>query len=212
MHEPDIYDHDPNASVEEDNWLVSYADLLTNLLAFFVLLFSISSVQSLRWEMVSRTFSKDKPPRMGMHELKRKVDVFIAENELERDLETQLDESGLQLRFKTKLLFDSASADLSAGGAALLSPVGEMLRSLDERYEVVVEGHADDQPIHTTAFDSNWELSAKRSVNVVRRLIDDGVRQEAISAQAFSNTRPIKSSAPIEELRAGNRRVVVRVR
>src|SRR5690606_34844386 len=117
--------------------------------------------------------------------------VFITENKLERDLETQLDDSGLQLRFKTKVLFDSASADLSTNGEALLAPIGKMLQPLAGTYEIIVEGHADNQPIHNDEFDSNWELSAKRSVNVVRSLIDEGVAKEVISAQAFSDTRPI---------------------
>lgn len=110
------YDDDPH-NVEEDNWLVSYADLLTNLLAFFVLLFAISNVQSFRWELVSKTFSKEKK-RMGVHQLKQKLDAFIEQGKLGKDLETQLDETGLQIRFRTKLLFETASAEVSSSGGA----------------------------------------------------------------------------------------------
>jgi len=207
--EHDVYEE--QTAVEEDNWLMSYADLLTNLLAFFVLLFAISNVQSFRWELVSKTFSKDKK-RMGVHELKQKLDAFIVQGKLGKDLETQLDESGLQVRFKAKVLFESASAELSPSGSELLAPVSQMLQTLEGKHEVVVEGHADDQPIHTEKFESNWELSAKRSVNVVRRLIEAGVKRDVISAQAFADTRPMARTSQDPGDRAGDRRVVVRVR
>lgn len=199
-----VYD-DPQ-SEEEDNWLVSYSDLMTNLLAFFVLLFAASNIQSFRFEIMSKTFSKDHR-RMGVHELKQKIDVYISQAKLQNDLETQLDENGLAIRFRAKVLFDSGSAELSKSGTGLLQPLGAMLDTLEGQHEVIVEGHADDQPIHTPEFDSNWELSSKRSVNVVKRLIDDGVRRELISAQAFADTRPVPAAE-----RAENRRVVVRVR
>jgi chemotaxis protein MotB len=198
---------------EEDNWLVSYADLLTNLLAFFVMLFAISNVTQSRWEMLSGALSKknDQKGRAGVVEIKQRLDAFIAAQGLEHEIATQLDSRGLEVRFRTTLLFASADAELSPAADRVLSPVAQALASLANAHEITVEGHADDLPIRTLAFASNWELSAKRSVNVVRRLIDRGVPKEWLSAEAFADTRPIAAGTD-ETARANNRRVIVRVR
>jgi chemotaxis protein MotB len=199
-------DDDLFATEDEDNWLVSYADLLTNLLAFFVMLFAISNVTNTRWEMLTNALQGKK--RAGsITEMKQKLDAFIKENALAEDLETSIDDQGLQVRFRTKLLFESAHAELTSGAGRVLEPFAQALQAVDVRYDVVVEGHADDIPIHTQEFASNWELSAKRSVNVVKRLIELGVPKQQISAQAFAETRPEAGDD-----RAANRRVVVRVR
>ncbi len=200
-------------SEDADNWLVSYADLLTNLLAFFVLLFAISKVQPYRLEMVRRHFEQ-KATTGSIADLKKNLDNFITQNHLEQNLETSLDDQGLAIRFKTQVLFDEASADLSPSGENLLVPVSNMVHGLSVQYEVVVEGYADDLPIHTAQFASNWELSAQRGVRVVKKLIDSGVQRDRISAQAFADTRPIdnESETDLAKRRALNRRVVVRVR
>jgi chemotaxis protein MotB len=196
---------------EEDNWLVSYADLLTNLLAFFVMLFAISNVTQARWEMLSEALTKKQAGRIGVVEIKQRLDGFIADQGLQDEIATTLDARGLEVRFRTTLLFASADADLSPSADRVLGPVASALQSLASAHEISVEGHADDLPIHTAAFASNWELSAKRSVNVVRRLIDRGVPKAWLSAQAFADTRPIAEGGD-EASRANNRRVVVRVR
>ena len=200
-------------AAEEDNWLISYVDLLTNLLAFFVLLFAVSVVHSYRFELVSKAFSSNK--RVGVTELRRRIEELITSENLQADLETDVDGNGLAVQLKNNFMFfSSGSAELSTDGGRVLDALGEMLQSLQYHYDVVVEGHTDDVPIHTSEFESNWELSAKRSVNVVRRLIDIGVSRDRISAQAFADTRPAPRRGDLDELacRAQDRRVVVRVR
>ena len=191
----------------EDNWLISYADLLTNLLAFFVLLFAVSTVQSHRFEALSRTFSFDAQQEVSMTQAKARLDALAQNQAIKESFETALDSEGLAIRMRDELLFPSASADVSPSGEALLGRVSEVLTSLGPPHVIVVEGHADDLPIHTPQFSSNWELSAQRSVNVVKRLIEHGVGPRRISAQAFGDTQP----ASVDD-RAKNRRVVVRVR
>lgn len=209
---PDPWGEDEGTE-EEDNWLVSYADLLTNLLAFFVLMFAISNVQNVRFEMLAQTFSNDRE-KLGVFELQERVDRYITERGLSEALETVLDASGLQIRFRAKMLFPQGEAALSEGGAALLQPIGALLDQLGEGYFMVVEGHTDDLPISTLRFASNWELSAQRAVHVVRQLISLGVSPERVSAQAFADTRPTAkagSHSSLEEQRRNDRRVVVRV-
>jgi chemotaxis protein MotB len=193
---------------EEDNWLISYADLLTNLLAFFVMLLSISSIHSARFEALSRAFSKT---TSQLSEQKQRIDTLVTERGLADDVETVIDDTGLAIRFKTKLLFESGKAVLSKDGASVLGELAPMWRDLEGSHELIVEGHADDVPINTPAFPSNWELSSQRGVNVVKHLIALGVPRERISVRAFADTRPVDEGADSDARRALNRRVVVRV-
>lgn len=200
-----------DAAEEEDNWLVSYADLLTNLLAFFVMLFAISNVTQARWEMLSDALTKKHDESIGVLDIKQQLDEFIKEQGLQDEIGTRLDSKGLEVRFRTTLLFASAEAELSPAADRVLLPVAKALASLAHAHEITVEGHTDDVPIHTPLYASNWDLSAKRSVNVVRRLIDSGVPKDWLSAEAFADTRPLAENMD-DDARANNRRVVVRVR
>lgn len=199
------------AAEEEDNWLVSYADLLTNLLAFFVMLFAISNVTQARWEMLTQALTNKQDPAVGVVDIKERLDRFIRDQGLQDEIGTRLDSKGLEVRFRTSLLFGSAEAELTRDAERVLTPVAQALASLANQHEITVEGHADDVPIHTPLYASNWELSAKRSVNVVRVLIEHGVPRDWLSAEAFADTRPL-SQGQDEVARANNRRVVVRVR
>ncbi len=198
-------------SAEEDNWLISYADLLTNLLAFFVLLFSVSTLQTHRFEAMSEAFAGEQ--KGGVRELEEQVAALVRELSLADEVTTRVDADGLAVGFGQKLLFPSGRAELSSEGDRLMARVAELLLPVTDRYSVVVEGHADDVPINTPSFPSNWELSAQRSVNVVHALIAHGVDASRVSSQAFADTRPERDAAgTLADVRAQNRRVVVRVR
>jgi len=78
---------------------------------------------------------------------------------------------------------------------------------------ISIEGHTDEVPINTASFHSNWELSSQRAINVLQALQGAGVARERMSARAYADTRPLAGSAQqqLEQRRASNRRVVIRV-
>lgn len=201
------YDALAGENGDGDNWLISYADLLTNLLAFFVLMFAISTVHAARFEAVSEALSGE--PRPGMRELMQKLEGLLATPEFRESFTAEATEEGLAIRLKEEVLFASAHADIAPRGESLVARVATLLAALPPSAIIVVEGHADNLPINTPQFASNWELSAARSVNVVKRFIELGVPRSSISAAAFADTRPVDEEA---QNRARNRRVVVRVR
>lgn len=112
----------------------------------------------------------------------------------------------INLLIKDDVLFDVASARLTTAGAGLLDHVARLLNTTD--YPVSVEGHADDTPIHTARFPSNWELSAARATNVTRYLIGRGVAATRLRATGYGATRPLASNATAAG-RAQNRRVAL---
>ena len=98
------------------------------------------------------------------------------------------------------ILFGSGSADLGREGRETLSEIAAVLSEFEDR-TFQVEGHTDDDPISTTQFPSNWELSAGRALSVVKLLVDRGVSPELISGAAFGEFQPVATN----ETEAGQR-------
>jgi chemotaxis protein MotB len=118
---------------------------------------------------------------------------------------TQLRE-GLQLNLAQEILFPSGSAEVSPAGAAVLAKVAERVSSLP--HTVVVEGHTDDVPIHSSRYPTNWELAGARASRVVRILADHGVDPKRLSAVSVGEFQP-RAPNDTPEGRAKNRRIEI---
>lgn len=113
--------------------------------------------------------------------------------------------------------FDRASAAISSRGGAILKSLAARLLSKDyDGYQITVEGHTDDTPIHTRQFPSNWELSTTRASAVVHMLIKDGVAPQKLRAAGYADTMPKlpnrdASGKALTANQARNRRVVIKL-
>jgi chemotaxis protein MotB len=193
---------------EDELWLISYADLLTLLIGFFVLLLAVSPVKMAQFESMAASISGGAPP--PLEELKDKVDEFVAQEGLQDQVRAREEADGLAIEFKDALLFDSGSADIRADGNKAIASIAKMLQTLPNR-AVSIEGYTDDVPIRTPRFASNWELSSQRAINVRSALEQGGVSRERMSVRGFADTRRVEAQGTPEEQRAANRRVVIRV-
>lgn len=207
-------------SPQDELWLISYADLLTLLIGFFVLLLAVSPVKVARYEQLAANLSKD-ATQAPLVELREQVDALVAEAGLEDRVTTWEDAEGLGIELKDVLLFDSGSADVSDGGLRLVGQVATLLRGIEGR-PIIVEGHTDDLPIKTARFSSNWELSSQRAINVLAALEDSGVARARMSVRAYADTRASATLASADGAnvardtdndarRAARRRVIIRV-
>ena len=121
------------------------------------------------------------------------------------------------LEMSSAAFFDSGSAALSAAGEAILRGELDKLDSDQyKNYEITVEGHTDDTPIHTAQFPSNWELSTARAAAVVHFLLDQGIPAQKLRAAGYADTFPKVPNRdadgnPIPENQAQNRRVVIKL-
>ena len=106
------------------------------------------------------------------------------------------------------MFFDSGQAGSSRRPTGLLDKLGEVLR-VEDRHPIVVEGHTDAQPIASSQYPSNWELSGARASAVIRTFISDGVtpRPRSPARCTAQRTRPQSNATP--EGRSRNRRVDV---
>jgi chemotaxis protein MotB len=140
--------------------------------------------------------------------LKAKLDAYARTHGLGSRLQTTVARRGLVVRLLTdKVLYDSGSATLNTAASPLLDRIAQLLRT-EFDHPIVVEGHTDDEPIHSGAFPSNWELSAARATTVVRFLIRDGVAPGRLAASGYDSMHPLTTNATSAG-RSRNRRVEI---
>jgi chemotaxis protein MotB len=198
-------------SQQDELWLISYADMLTLLIGFFVLIIAAVPMTRARFERIAAALTGAR--QAPLEDLRDKVDALVARTpELKDKVKTRDDAEGLGIEFRDALLFDSGSAKLRDQAQPAIGEIARLLGELPGR-PVIIEGHTDEVPINSASFHSNWELSSQRAINVLQALHTNGVARERMSARAYADTRPLPSAAEqdVEQRRASNRRVVIRV-
>jgi len=212
-----------NHRVSRDRWLVSYADFITLLFAFFATLYASSRVDARRMTDIAEALQNAFVRAPVAHEAvpsKAALDAYRAEQsnaEIERivsrDLESELsserlklfvDRRGVTVSIPEAGTFGVGRDDLSPAAQTLVARVGLTLQRFPNA--VRVEGHTDDVPIHTVRFVSNWDLSAARASRVVELLIQRGLAADRFSVMGYGEFRP-RAPNSSEANRASNRRV-----
>lgn len=213
--------HAPQMHHDESNWLVSYADMMTLLFGFFVLIYSMSKVDTEKFVVVSKDIAKYFGGRANLPsvipEVEQKVKEALAKAGITDDkvLVTSTP-MGMKLRFNSAILFDPGSARLKEEMYPVLTRVVETLRNTQQIEEIRVEGHTDDSPIQSPYFPTNWELSAARASRILRQFEAGGIPSQQLIAEGFGASRPEKPNSdaqglPIKENQIANRRVMINV-
>lgn len=197
----------------DDPWLLSYADLVTNLLAFFVLLVSMATISFETIDALPGAFDSAQRKQPNLQTLSADMAEMIESEGLTGRVVAELDEQGLAIQLQDEIAFPSGVAKLSDDGTRLVDKIARLLDRLPPRYRVVVEGHTDDVPIRTAHFPSNWALASARALEVRRELAAEGIADDRLSISAYADTRPrdAPKGATLEARRRQNRRVVIRV-
>lgn len=219
----------PSSDGDED-WMITYLDVLTLMLALFVLLLSFSEIKNEEELVASAPGAAAAETGAGvtagesvipLHErhglLPAHTGLLPYQEQLEQrvkalnlhGVDATPTPEGVTLRIDDNLLFDSARAELTAQGEAVIGQLLEVLESFEG--EISVEGHTDSLPIRNERFPSNWELSSARAISVLRFLHEKGIPPERMRAIGYAETRPLASNATPEG-RASNRRVELLLR
>ncbi len=198
----------------DESWLLSYADLITNLLIFFVMLLSVAEISTTKMQEVRERMSGVQSPT-SLSSIQDEIDARIREQHLEEMVSTDLTDDGLKLMLNSGVVFDSAEAEIRADLEPVLASMLKTLVPYAGRYRFAVEGHTDDRPITGDRFRSNWELSTARANAVRARLEAVGVDGARVRVEGYAATRPLPEAqlkGLSEDARlARHRRVVVRV-
>ncbi len=250
-------------------WIVTFADLMTLLLTFFILLLSFSNLDTEKYRAIAYSMSKafgvswspgsqldpDLPPiiivapegapvpsettmppspattpmepalPISPPSLETSAEILaqaaLAQNDalatrligrLEQqvaddEVDIKFDQKGVVLTFTERASFSSGSDELKQYMRPVLLKVVDELAGCDG--DIVVTGHTDDEPIDSTRFRSNWDLSAARAVSVVHELVKDGrLNASRVQAVGQAETKPLVANDSPEN-RARNRRVEI---
>ncbi len=219
----------------DDDWLTTYADAITLLMAFFVVMFSISELKQEKFQEFASSIDAalgdkaalgmptpshvdadaDKPtPFQGMaenmqgrlHEIMQRGEVTMAHTR-----------KGVYMDVHTDNFYEAGGFTLRPEMKHVLDAIVDELRPrFLEPYTVEIVGHTDDTPIHGSPIDSNWDLSAVRSAHIARYMVEKGIDPDRIKAVGRADAEPLapnrnEDGSPNPENRAMNRRVQIKI-
>lgn len=213
-----------------ERWLLTYSDLITLLMIFFVLMYTISNQDKQKMQQVMGSISQafigqktqfvvgespgpsavagkgaGQQEAQAMTQLKKQLDKYIKEAKLGTKVSVHEETRGLVVSLQEPLLFASGSAVISNEYKGVLFKIGSALKTFPNL--IRVEGHTDNVPIKTNVFPSNWELSTARATNVVRFMVEQvSIGADRLAAVGYGEYRNIVPN-DTELHRGTNRRV-----
>lgn len=233
-----------NYNMDEDEgggneWLATYGDLVTLLLCFFILLYSMSIMDLAKFQKAAGSLSSSlgapaqttgtdstigdsianlnvynaMEVQQEMDDIYSKVKEVVESRGLSNDVQIEQVGNGVLIRFKDEILFDVAQADLKTNAVNTLKRLGVILRDHDKK--IRIEGHTDNVPINTNRFRSNWELSTARAISVVRYFTEELPQEERITPTKFEVSgygeyHPIANN-DTEQNKQKNRRIEITI-
>lgn len=215
--------------INTNGWMDTYADTITLLLTFFILLYSISAVDSEKLKELSEALQNSLTGKQSVKELEnlddikidiekdsnkyedlsKKLNEIIAKNSLTEIIKTREEDRGIVLQVDESLLFDPGKAEVKEASASILNTISKIIEETDN--DIVAEGHTDNVPINSKEYESNWELSTARAMNIVKYLLENKkINPVRISLKGYGEYNPIVPNDTPEN-RTKNRRVDILV-
>jgi chemotaxis protein MotB len=190
-----------------DRWLISYADLVTLLLALFIVMYAASDRD--RAKQISESFNNGAgvlPGSTGEYPADEPARRFLEHPILLQSAKVRQTDRGLVISLAEAGFFASGDASLSQSSTDAIAAIADVLK--DSTLPVRIEGHTDSTPISNSRYPSNWELSTARAASVLVRLSELGIGPERLSAAGYAGFQPVEDNSTVEG-RARNRRVDV---
>ncbi|QNO16425.1 OmpA family protein [Alkalicella caledoniensis] len=221
-------------SVGQDNWLLTYSDVITLVLCMFIMLYSFSTIDAQKFQQLvtslNQSFSgvldggkiispdeldnipkEEEPPLDEGEEIDEEfistyeqILSLINDYGLEDRVFIGIEPKGVEIRFSDGIFFAPGRADIKSSAMELLDKLTGIFQEIDN--EIHIEGHTDTIPINTVQFPSNWELSAGRAISVVKHFEEKGIDSQRLGALGFGEYRPIDTNETPQG-RQANRRV-----
>tara|TARA_Y100000590_G_scaffold63129_1_gene67736 strand:- start:2025 stop:2726 length:702 start_codon:yes stop_codon:yes gene_type:complete len=182
---------------ESGGWLTTYADMMTLLFAFFVLLFSMSSPDPVKMSQIQDAMEED-PSLKSSKEIQEEFEDIVKELNLEETTNIISDPRGVAIEMDGDICFASASTNIQGSLKKVLNAASDKILSNKNDFRmVIIEGHTDSDKIPKKLqkiYPSNWELSAARASNVVNYLIGQGVNSGRLQASGYADRWPAEAS------------------
>lgn len=215
-------DHDAHDAEHEhsERWLISYADLITTLMVFFLALYVLELAKDRDLQTKALEAQVASTRAQSVTNANKALDArrAAAQAALVALLEPLSDQhaitvsqspQGVEIAINAKILFNSGDARLLPDSVGVLERVAKILAAHSAK-NILVEGHSDSVPIANAQYASNWELSAARAGAVVRFFVEKGIEPHRLAAIGRADNVPLVLGEDAAA-RAANRRVTILV-
>lgn len=192
----------------DQEWIFTYGDLVTLLLCFFILLFSMCKTDIEKFKDVANSF-KPLPPgspylQEGNDSVVEQLAKEMEESELADDTAINVEDRGVVVSFSARAFFAEESSELNTKAITELARFAKLVYLLPNKIQV--EGYTDNTP--PKKWKSNWQLSGARAARVANFLANNGVDPQKMTVKGFGSQRPrFRNDSP--EQRHLNNRVEV---
>lgn len=204
-------------------WAVTYGDLMSYMMIFFLMMFSfavaktdkaksrkyeesLSNLQAAFGGKVDKKRLDRAKAKEAEDEAEKKIKESMQTDELANLVQIQSNERKVKLVLSEGVLFGSGRADLKEPAKKVLAPLAAELKKVPN--DIVIEGHTDNVPIKHGKYVSNWELSMARAYNVLEFMVEQGVPAKNLAGIGYGENRPVgDNSTPVG--RAQNRRIEI---
>ncbi|MGE3975646.1 MAG: flagellar motor protein MotB [Bdellovibrionales bacterium] len=211
--------HVHTTSEEESSWLISYADMMTLLVGFFVMLQSFSKIDNTKFEQIKKATTKvfGGEYQVPFEKFSKSMKAVVGASGAGDQVVFHETDAGVDVTFRGALFFDSGSTELRQQAKDLLNSLVPIITEQAQDFGIVVEGHTDNNPVLKGGiYQSNWELSSVRACTVVRIFEEMGFERTRLKALGWGDTRPILPNADDSgkinpENQSQNRRVVIKI-
>ena len=203
---------------DDAGWLTSYADLMTLVACFFILMMAFANYEPVAFqrkaELMAKYFQGENDTSES--QMKKLMVELQSISNMQNVLVVKQNKEGLDIVMNVKTFFDLGKATLTPDSSKFVDLIVDKVLDTHKNVRVIVEGHTDNIPIKSRNFPSNWELSSARASTVVRRFEARGFDRSYLVAIGYGDTSPAypnkdKEGKAIKENQLRNRRIVLRV-
>lgn len=203
-----------------DSWLMSYADMITLLLCFFIIFVSVSEPKRDKFSEITEGLANQfgsiqmATPFTGVFS---SLQAVIESHQVFRDVAIDQTDKSVAMEIAGGVFFKRNTVDLDDTKRPVLQEMAETLKQIDYLdYVVTVEAHTSDRATENAIYKTNWDLSVARAAVITRFLIETGVPPNRIRATGYADTQPKVpntdlNNEPIPENRDRNERVVIKI-
>ena len=217
-----------------DTWLTSYADLMTLIACFFILMVAFANFEDPAFQKKAEEFSqyfsqsKQTPTKVAIEKNIQKERPQTTKNDDENILSSSKRTENLsqvnqipkigqyQIIYTASVIFEPGKINLTDEVKESVDVLISLVQKKQEDFYVIVEGHTDDTDVKSIKYPSNWELSAARAARILKKFETSGINKKRLVALAYGNSNPLypnrdESGQAIEKNQKLNRRVVIKV-
>ncbi len=209
-----------------DRWMLTYADMITLLLALFIIMYGMSSVDSQKVKEMSQGLeqalnhgtSKTQVGGVGsvssdnLEKVYKSLQAYIKERDLEQTIDVTSSGATITIRMKDKMLFKPDTAELLPGSKPVIEEIARTLEAIyPDINHITITGNTADLGNRDAYNEADsWQLSVNRAVTVLNHMTSIGLEADKMSIEGNSHYNPIASN-DTEEGRAKNRRVEITI-